>query len=474
MIGETTLFDMRRPAAFADATVQATIVDLSKPRGYALGGAPVVVTWSAPVRVESSERLLSSSIDTQTGTRRFDSVTITTTRGGITGGEVRIGDRGTCTTAGTSGVTNGASATGAFATCDGGATYILGAGETNSNTHVNHVTETTTTIVTTENWLNSETYRLSGAPVAIGQIHAALRDVLYGGNFGRRHADAVAAALPRGGERKLGLWALARTGRDTSNSDSAGPGSRRTTDGGSGGLSIQLSEVARLGVAIDYGKTDIALAGLTERGEARLTQIGLGADLSPDEWRIRIAMARGWGSIDTERGSIATGGTSRADYDASIWSALVEAGPEFRVGDASIQPFVGVEWTKAKLGGFTESGGIALEGKGDSAERIAASLGARGELQRRSGDGSGFRLWASARGARIADGRERRRGVAFAGGPDDPLRVTSAREGRLYAAGEAGAGYYTAGGLGVHLGAEGAAGGSDRSWRVSGGISIAF
>ncbi|AMU90453.1 hypothetical protein ATM17_15630 [Sphingopyxis macrogoltabida] len=474
MVGDTNLFDTSQAGAFTDAAVQAAIVDLSKPRGYAIGGAPVVVTWSAPVRVASSEQLLSSSVDTQTSTRRFDAVTITTTNGGMAGGEVLIGDRGTCTDTGTGGATNGASPTGAFATCDGGVTYTLASGETNTNIHTTDVTETTISSVTTENWLNSETYRLAGTPVAIGQIHAALRDVLYGGDFERRHADAIAAALPRGGERRFGLWALARTGRDTSKSDAAGAGSRRTTRGGSGGLAIRLSEAAQFGLAIDYGKTDVALAGLAEKGEARLTQIGLGAELSPGIWRIRLAAGHGWGSISTERGSDAMGGISRAGYDASLWSAFAEAGPEFAIGDARIQPLVGIAWTRAKLGGFAESGGIALEGGSDSATRLAVSFGARGELQRRASDGSGFRLSASLRGTRVADGRGRVRGVAFIGTPGQLLHVTSAREGGLHAVGEIGAAYYTAGGVGFHLGADGAAGSGDRSWRATGGISIAF
>jgi hypothetical protein len=473
-LGETTLFDVSHAGAFGDAAVQAAIGEQSKPRGYALGGAPVVVTWSEPVRVAGREQMLSSSVDTETSTRSFETVTVTTTHGGMAGGEVLIGDQGACTDAGTGGVTNGDSPAGAFAACEGGVTYTPGVGETNTNTHTTQVTETAIATVTTENWLNSETYRLSGTPVAIGQIHAALRDVLYGGDFGRRHADAMATALPRGSERKFGLWALARTGRDTSDVDSAGPGSRRTTHGGSGGLSVMLSDTARVGFAIDYGKTDVALSGLAERGEARLTQIGVGADLSPNGWRIRLAMERGWGSIDTERGSPRMGGVSRANYDASTWSALAEAGPEFALGDAVIQPFVGIEWAKATLGDFTESGGIALEGSGDSASRVAASLGARGELQRRFADGSAFRLSASVRGARIVDGRGRDRGVTFVGAPGDLLSVASAREESAYAAGQIGAGYYTAGGLGFHLGADGAAGGSDRSWRVTGGVSIAF
>lgn len=474
MIGDTALFDTRRAGTFADAAVQAAIVDLSKPRGYAIGGAPVVVTWSAPVRVASSEQLLSSSVDTQTSTRRFDAVTVTTTHGGMVGGEVSVGDRGTCTDAGTGGATNGDSPGGAFAVCDGGVTYTLASGETNTNTHTTEVTETTINTVTTENWLTSETYRLAGTAVAIGQIHAALRDVLYGGDFERRHADAITAALPRGGERRFGLWALARTGRDTSKSDAAGVGSRRTTHGGSGGLAIGLSEAVRFGLAIDYGKTDVALAGLAEKGEARLPRIGLGAELSPGIWRIRLAAEHGWGAIDTERGSVAIGGIARADYDASLWSVFAEAGPEFAVGDARIQPLVGIEWTKATLGGFAEAGGIALEGASDSATRLAVAVGARGELQRRADDGSGFRLSASLRGTRVADGRGRVRSVAFVGTPGQLLHVTSAREGSFHAVGQIGAGYYTAGGVGFHLGADGTAGGGDRSWRITGGVSIAF
>ncbi len=212
---------------------------------------------------------------------------------------------------------------------EGGVTYTLGAGETNINRHVDHVTETTTTTVTTENWLNSETYSsFRDTPAAIGQVHAALRDVLYGG-LRRRYVDAEARRLPRGGDRKFGLWAIARAGRDSSDSDSGGSGSRRTTNGGSGGLSILLSDAAPLGVAGDYGKTDVALAGPAERGKARLTQIGLGADLSPEGWRIRVAMTLDGALIDKERG----GGGNRWRFAQRLMTRrhglpLAEAGPE--------------------------------------------------------------------------------------------------------------------------------------------------
>lgn len=493
-VGETTLFDAKHAGAFTDAAVQEAVGDLSKPRGYAIGGAPVVVTWAAPVRIGGSEEILSSSTETETSTRRYETVTVTTTFGegareqepalasafavtpfeATLGEQVLIGDRGACTTAGTSGTTNGEAPTGAFAACEGGVVYTLSVGETNTNTHTSQVTETLTTTVTTETRLNRATYRLAGTPHAIGQVHAALRDVLYGSDFGRRHVDAIAMALPRDGDRKFGLWALGRTGRDKSRSDAAGPGNRRTTHGASGGLAVRLSEAARIGFAIDYGKTDITLPGLTERGEARLTELGLGADLTPGGWRVRLAARHGWGSIDTVRGTPLTGGMSRAGYRASISSALAEAGPEFSTGNAVIQPFAAIEWTRARLGGFAETGGIALRGDGDSATRLAVSIGGRGQMQWRSGDGSAFRLWATARGTKVADGRARGRGVAFVDDPGTPLRVTSAREGSTAAIGQIGASYHMASGIGLHLGADGAAGGGDRSWRATGGISIAF
>ncbi len=77
VIGETTPFDTSRAAAFADATVQAAIVDLTKPRGYALGGRPSL-SPGHPRFVWKKANDCASSSDTQIGTRSFDTVIVTT------------------------------------------------------------------------------------------------------------------------------------------------------------------------------------------------------------------------------------------------------------------------------------------------------------------------------------------------------------------------------------------------------------
>ncbi len=125
------LFDETVDGTLASAGVQTALATLARPRGHAVGGAPAVVVWSAPVLTGSSEQLTSSSSETESDTESFEVVTVTETAGGA----VDIGNLGACTSTGTSGTTTGGTPTGAFAECQGGVSYVLSSGETNTNTH---------------------------------------------------------------------------------------------------------------------------------------------------------------------------------------------------------------------------------------------------------------------------------------------------------------------------------------------------
>lgn len=471
-VGSTTVLDETFEGTFGDAAVQSAVETLSRPRAYAASGAPAVIVWSAPARTSSREELVSASTDTETSTQVSEVVTTTTTNGGIAGGEVAIGDRGACSDTGASGATNGEAPTGTHASCGGGAIYLLSPGETNTNTHTTSVTETIITTVTTEHWLNSETYQLSGTPVLVGQIHAAVRNALYrgGGDFARRHGNALAARNGFG----FGLWADVFTGKTDSDTDTAGPGSTHSADGVAGGLSFSLLGRAVLGIAVSHETNDANLAGLPESGELSQTQLGLAAGLSAGVWRLAVTAGRGWGEIDTERGGAGIGGVARASYDARTWFASGEAGPEFALGPVTLRPLAGMEWSRATLGEFAESGGIALAGEKDSASRLAATLGAQAAARWSLPGGPGIRLWADARAGQVIDGEERDRAVVFASGPGGVLHVTSASEGDTYAEGRLGVSVFVAGGLGLHLGAEGRTGGGESDWRASAGVSAAF
>ena len=360
VVGGTTLFDETFGAAFADAAVQEGI-ESAQSRGYSVEGAPVVIAWSPPVLAASSEELLSTSTETETVTETSEIFTVTQTQGGA----VSIGDRGTCTNAGVSGVTTGLTPTGSFADCDGGVVYVLSNGEVNTNSHITFVTASTTTTLTTEEWLNSETYLLTGVPVFIGQIHSAVRDSLYvaSGTFARRHGDALANVSEPG----FGLWATTFAGKTEIKSNSAGLGSSHSARGLAGGVNLGLSDVAVVGIAADYSTTDTDLAGLAETADVTHAQVGAAAEFSPGAWRLRAAAGRGWADTDSKRGE------ATASYGASTWFASVEAGREFAVGPVTIRPLAALEWDRVTLGRFAEirrlrscgrRQGLEIEGRG--------------------------------------------------------------------------------------------------------------
>ncbi len=289
------------------------------------------------------------------------------------------------------------------------------------------MTETTVNTLVTENWLNTDAYRLTGTPVLVGQIHSAVRDALFdeASGFARQHSDALAA---RGG-LGFALWADVFTGKATREGDSAGPGSRHSADGIAGGVSFRLSGIASLGVAVSHESTDSALAGLPESADLSHTQLGVAAELSPGIWRLAASAGRGWADVDTLRGNDALGGVSRASYDATTWFASAEAGPEFGFGPVTLRPLAGLDWSRVKLGTFTESGGLALAGDDDLASRLAATVGAQVDARLDLPAGPGLRLWADARGGQLLDGKGRSRAVVLADDQDEPLRVISASEG---------------------------------------------
>jgi len=467
-----TIFAQAVAGQFGDAAVQSNIALLSRPRGHSINGAPAVLVWSDPVRTGIAEELVSSTNESETETTTGILETVTTTDGSAPGAGVYIGDRGACTDAGLSGAANGISPTGAAAACEGGVFYAPGPGVTNTNRHAMEVTNTHTATTTTETWLTTESWQLAATAVAVGQIHSAVRDVLFnaGVGFARRHATALESRNGLG----LGLWAEVFAGKTERNADPAGPASTHSAHGLAGGVSFRLSGIASLGIAASHETVDSDLVGLSERADLSHAQLGLAAELSPGVWRLAVTAGRGWGEVDTERGAEAIGGVARASYDARTWFASVEAGPEFGLGLVTLRPLAGFEWSRATLGEFAESGGIALAGREDSASRLAATLGAQAATRWNLPAGPSIRLWADARAGQVIDGDERDRAAVFASDPGSVLQVTSASEGDSYAAGRAGVSLFVAGGLGLHLGAEGRTGGGASDWRANGGVSAAF
>jgi uncharacterized protein with beta-barrel porin domain len=470
-LGDQTIFSQTVAGRVSDPAAKQALADLSRPIGYALAGAPVVLVWSDPARTGSGSELLSSTSENTTTTTSDVLTTVTTTHGGLPGSVVMIGDRGACTDAGASGTTSGPSADGAQATCEGGLAYGLFPDETNTNTHTTYVTTTNQFTLVTENWLNTEDWQLDATPIPVGAVHAAVRGPLYrdGSAFARCHLDGLASS-----GRPFSVWADVSTGTNTLVGDLARPGSHGTTHSVAGGLSLGLGQLARAGVAIEHDSSSLRLAVFPESAHVRLTQLGAAGEVSPGTWRFRLAAAHGWAAIRTTRGNDALGGKSQAAYRAATWSLSADAGPEFGLGAATVRPVAGIDWSEATLKAFGEQGGIALGGARDSASRTAVSAGVQTSIRLGVPRSATFRLWADTRANRVLDGSGRNRAVFFAANPNAILHVASAGEPRTFGELRGGLAIETASGVGLRLGAETLVGDRTGGWRGRAGLSAAF
>lgn len=463
MLGETVLFEQSADGRADGAAAQALLADLSRPMAHQLAGAPVIVTWSDPRLVQSSEVLTSSSVDVSTTNASSSIVTVTTTLGQGSGETVLIGNRGNCTTTGTSDLA---------AQCDGGVAYSLATGELNTNTHTTQVSQDTIVTTTTENWLTAQTFALIGTATAIGQIHAAIADTLF--DDGRSIATLQSAMLRGRSGLGFGLWVQGFTGGGSRDDRRGAPGWTSDREGLAGGASFALSGVATVGLSASHATSDIVLNGSGDNAEINQTQIALGAEFSPGIWQLQLAAGAGWSEIDTRRGTAALGGTSTASYDATTRFAAARAGPEFGLGPVSLRPYLGLDWTRAKIDGFTETGGIALLAPDETRSRTEVKLGAELAAEIDVPGGWGLRLEADAAGGSSTGDNARTRTVAFAATPANALMVTAARAPGSFAEGRLGATLQSPLGIALHLAGGGRLAAGNDDWQVSAGLSFRF
>jgi hypothetical protein len=480
VVNGTTLFDRSLAGRIADPPVQASLAALAQPTGYALDGVPILVEWSAPQFLRSTERLLDRQVATQTSTRN---ATIVTTQTSIRGQNdaavvVPYGDRGTCTDSGTDGLTTGDAPEGRLAACVGGTGYALSPGETNTNTHTTQVTEHLTTTVTSENWLNTSAYQLNGTAVPIGLSHAAVSDVLFDdGDFAGRQRTVLGSALNAAGEPSgLTPWFMLHASEANRDANDAGLGHRRTTEGISGGVAFGLGNGARAGVALDHSNNALDVDGQPEDNRIELLRLGAGLVLlMPADWQLDLLAGHGWSDIETERSGAANGGLSRADYTAGLWFSSFRLGPQLTLNRSLLRPFAEINWTRANLDAFTENGGgVALVGHEENLSRTELVAGAQFDLGWDLQSGARFGVTAELLGGAVVDGRQRERTVAFIATPNELLRSSSAEENSGFARGRLGLSFGTAEGFTFHLGMDGKLAEDQDSWRANAGVSVSF
>lgn len=154
------------------------------------------------------------------------------------------------------------------------------------------------------------------------------------------------------------------------------------TQGISGGLDYRWNERVAVGVGLGYARdsTDVGSAGSSSEATG-WSLVGYGTHRpSP---RSYVEMVLGYGKLDFDwRRALDGGGSTRGQRDGDQWFGSATAGYEHRSGGWLWSPYLSLDWARADLDAFTESGGASeqLLAIGDqSVDLLTSGLGLRME-----------------------------------------------------------------------------------------------
>ena len=133
-------------------------------------------------------------------------------------------------------------------------------------------------------------------------------------------------------------------------------GDRRQTWGGVAGLGARVAPGVNVGVSVDQSHTAIDVPLALQSATLDLTQIGVNASVDRGPWTWAIALAHGFGKINSSRD---TGfGTASAGYNAHIDGALTELSYYWSLDQSRIVPKAAFEYVRAATGSLQEFGGL--------------------------------------------------------------------------------------------------------------------
>jgi uncharacterized protein with beta-barrel porin domain len=152
-------------------------------------------------------------------------------------------------------------------------------------------------------------------------------------------------------------------------------GDKRSTFGGVAGLGARLAPGVNVGLSVDQSHTQIDVPLAFQSAKLDLTQIGFNASIDRGPWTWAIALAHGFGNIQSSRD---TGfGMATAGYNARIDGVLTELDYYWSLDQSRIVPKAAFEYVRSTTGSFQESGGLdPVMADGATAERSRILLGA--------------------------------------------------------------------------------------------------
>lgn len=246
-------------------------------------------------------------------------------------------------------------------------------------------------------------YDLALTPLPAGAVHAAAANAgfVVTDRFLRRMTDGP--VVPDGGAFWSEAWG------SQSRFDSAGVLGATDIDsfGFAGGFVLNPGEDWTLGLAGEYGESDLAIADALTPESADASHLEVGAHASFASGRFHAGAAAMVGLFDIETTGVSALGAARAGYDATIAGAAIESGYDLPVGALTLTPAVGASVLSWSRGAFAEAGGpapLTVAGADETQTRLWAGLKARWAPD--AGGGrlavSGYARAASISGDRVA------------------------------------------------------------------------
>ncbi|WP_233238857.1 autotransporter domain-containing protein [Bordetella sp. LUAb4] len=184
----------------------------------------------------------------------------------------------------------------------------------------------------------------------------------------------------RGGKNDdIRVWGEYLNSRGNLSSDGNASGLRRRGDGLIFGADTAVSANTRLGGALSFGSSTLSTRGLGAGQKADISSFSLSGYGSTQTGAINLRYGASLGSSEIKTRRSTDFGNAKAKYKAGTAQIFGEAGLPFSFGDATLEPYVGLAYDRARTQRFKESGAGAanLSGKESTQGNFSSSLGVR-------------------------------------------------------------------------------------------------
>lgn len=192
--------------------------------------------------------------------------------------------------------------------------------------------------------------RASDAVLLTERLASALVDVARSGSFNVSASNAPASGT-------TGLWAGGSIQLGTRDQTPDSSGLRFSTDGVSAGIDRRMSERLALGVSMGYARDETDIGNDGTRTRAKGASVAFYGSYQPTANTFVDGLI-GYGTLDfdSDRYVAAANDFARGSRSGDHWFGSLAAGYESREGNVLLSPYGRLDFARARLEQYTESG----------------------------------------------------------------------------------------------------------------------